>query len=41
MTTGGWCFLILSWTGILALFAYSLALTLRRSGSYIDPDDEA
>jgi len=29
MRPEGWAFLILSWTAILALFAFSLAKTLR------------
>jgi hypothetical protein len=29
MTTGGWVFMVLSWLGILGVFVYSLARTLR------------
>jgi len=36
MTVGGWIFMVASWAVILALFAFSMARTLRTRG----PADE-
>lgn len=41
MTTGGWIFLVASWAGILALFVFALARTLRASENYVEKGDSA
>lgn len=44
MTASGWVFIIASWTGILALFAWSMYRTLRESKHYVEEepfDDDA